>query len=107
MKRNQLTRGYPRRVMYIENKEGLIEGAAARVGWVRFSKTGRTVYYRNRSLKMTKGGGISGNFLDAETGEAFWISGIKKRGSNAHPAEFIIPEIDEDARDEYTRLRQR
>jgi hypothetical protein len=106
MKTNQLTKGQARRVMYIENKDGLIDGVSARIGWVEFSKTGRTIYYRDRSLKIAKGGGIAGNFFDVETGEEFWISGIKKRGSNAHPAESIVPLIDEDAKEEYERLRQ-
>ena len=32
MKSNQLTRGLKRRVMYVENKNGDIDGAAARIG---------------------------------------------------------------------------
>ncbi len=44
--KSQLTRGAARRLMYIENKDGEIDGVAARIGWVEFSKTGRTVFYR-------------------------------------------------------------
>jgi len=77
MKNNQLTKGETRRVMYIENKEGDIDGVSARIGWASFSKTGRTVYYHGRALKRAKGGGISGNYFDEETGEEYWISGIK------------------------------
>jgi len=44
MKNNQLTKGEKRRVMYVENKDGDIDGAKARIGWVEFSKTGLTVY---------------------------------------------------------------
>jgi len=36
--------------MYIENKDGEIDGANGRIGWVSFSKTGKTVYYRGREL---------------------------------------------------------
>lgn len=46
--KNQLTRGLPRQLMYVENKEGDVDGVAARIGWVEFSKTGKTVYYRGR-----------------------------------------------------------
>jgi len=105
MKRNQLTQGQARRVMYIENKDGLIDGVQARVGWVEFSKTGRTVYYRGLSLSALKGGGISGNFINQETGEEFWVSGIKKRGSNSHPAESVTPVVDDDAKEEYEHMR--
>lgn len=107
MKTNQFSRGQKRRVMYIENKHGLIDGAAARIGWVTFSKTSRTVYYRGKSLLQTGPRGIYGNFIELETGHEFWISGIKKRGSNAHPAEAgIYPVVDEDAQEEYERIRQ-
>jgi hypothetical protein len=56
MKNNQLTKGQKRRVMYIENKDGDIDGAAARIGWVTFSKTGLSVYYRGRTLQRASGG---------------------------------------------------
>lgn len=32
MKTNQLNRGLRRRVMYVENKSGVIDGVAARIG---------------------------------------------------------------------------
>jgi hypothetical protein len=54
--------------MYVECKGGLLDGAHARIGWVSFSKTGRSVYYRGRSLNRMKGGGILGNFIDIESG---------------------------------------
>jgi hypothetical protein len=41
MKNSQLTKGHERRVMYIENKQGLVDGERARIGWVELSKTGR------------------------------------------------------------------
>src|SRR5688572_4297816 len=106
MKPTQLNRGMKRRVMYVENKDGMLEGAKAWIGWVRFSKTGRTVYYRGRSLAAIGGRGISGNFVDEETHEEYWVSGIKSRGSNTHPAEAALPvSIDDDAREEYERIR--
>jgi len=106
MKINQLTTGQDRRVMYLENKDGMLDGAQARIGWVDFSKTGRTVYYRGRSLKAIGGRGIRGNFIDEESGEEFWVSGVKARGSNVHPSESATLVVDDDARDEYTRLRR-
>jgi hypothetical protein len=92
--------------MYVENKQGLIDGERARIGWVEFSKSGRTVRYRGRELIAIGGRGVSGNFLDANTSEEFWVSGVKQRGSNAHPAE-KAPKVvvDEDAAEEYARVR--
>jgi hypothetical protein len=102
----QLTRGLKRRLMYVENKDGTIEGAHARIGWVTFSKSAQTVYYRGRQLAKVKGRGVSGNFVDATTGEEFWVSGVKKRGSNAHPAERgVAIIIDDDALTEYRAIR--
>jgi hypothetical protein len=100
----QLTKGMRRRIMYVENKHGLIDGVQGRIGWVSFSKTGQTVYYRDRTLQ--KGSGISGNFVDVGSGEEYWISGVKQRGSNAHPAEQGVSiEVDPDALDEYRAIR--
>ena len=104
MKNNQLTKGENRRVMYVENKDGDIDGVDARIGWVTFSKSGRSVYYRGKTLKRAKGGGIRGNHFDEETGEEYWISGIKKRGSNSHWAESASISVDEDATKEYERI---
>jgi hypothetical protein len=102
--RTQLNRGMRRRVMYVECKGGTIDDVKGRIGWVSFSKTGQTISYRDRTLQ--KGGGVSGNFFDVESGEEYWVSGVKQRGSNAHPAErsFDI-EIDADALDEYRAIR--
>lgn len=105
MKTNQLTRGEERRVMYIENKNGDIDGVPGRIGWVGFSRTGLSVYYRGRSLRRAKGSGVSGNFYDEATGQEYWVSGVKGRGSNAHPAESTRILVDDDAREEYERLR--
>ena len=105
MKTNQLTRGKDRRLMYLENKDGLIDGFPARIGWVSFSKSGKSVYYRGRELARLSGGGVQGNFYDVETQEEYWISGVKKSGSNTHPTAPTNVEVDEDARDEFDAQR--
>jgi hypothetical protein len=104
-KETQITRGLKRRLMYVENKDGAIDGVSARIGWVNFSKTARTVYYRGR--EFAKALGVRGNFIDVATRDEYWISGVKKRGSNVHQAEGgVSVEIDADALDEYRQLRQ-
>lgn len=102
---SQLTQGKERRLMYVENKEGEIDGFRARIGWVTFSKTGKTIYYRNRSLARLKGGGVAGNYFCEETQEEYWVSGVKKNGSNMHWAESVSLHIDDDASDEYATLK--
>jgi hypothetical protein len=105
--KNQLNRGASRRLMYVENKDGDIDGVAGRIGWVEFSKTGRTVYYRGRELGSIGGRGVRGNFIDVASREEFWVSGVKQRGSNSHWAERIAVEIDADALEAYRALRSR
>lgn len=105
MKVSQLTKGLQRRLMYVENKNGLIDGERARIGWVEFSKSGRTVRYRGRSLAAIGGRGVSGNFMDEETREEYWLSGVKERGSNAHPHSAVRVVVDDDAEHEYAKIR--
>ncbi len=103
---NQLNRGLKRRVMYVESKGELMEGAAARIGWVSFSKSGKSISYRGKLLIRIKGGGTSGNFLDTDSGQEYWVSGVKGKGSNTHPNEsWVLVVVDEDAVEEYGRIR--
>lgn len=102
---SQLTKGNACRLMYIENKDGEIDGYRARVGWVTFSKSARTIYYRDRSFARAKGGGVRGNYFCESSGDEYWISGIKKAGSNTHWADPASVYIDEDAVAEYVRVR--
>jgi hypothetical protein len=68
------------------------------------SKTGRTVYYRSKQLERIRGGGTSGNHVDIETGQEYWVSGVKRDGQDRHWAGSGNVEIDEDAADEYRRV---
>ena len=90
------------RIMYIEDKSGGLVGEA-RIGRVTFSKTGRTIYYRDRSFQSLKGGGFKSNYYDVETGEHFWISGPKRDGGDALYGGSTPIEIDDDVREEYWR----
>ena len=103
MKANQLTKGQSRRIMYIENKSGEIDGYSARVGWVTFSNSGNSIYYRGRELLRSNG--VRGNFVDVENADEYWISGIKKKGSNVHWAESVQVHVDEDAQQELKRIK--
>ena len=100
---SQLTQGKTRRLMYVENKSEAGDRGEARIGWVTFSKTGRSIYYDDRCLQCIKGGG-AGNYFDAETGDEYWISGVKKAGTNRHWAGGGDIQIDDDARPNTRRL---
>ena len=85
------------RIMYLESKAS----DEAHIGRVTFSKTGQTIYYRDRAFHKIPGGGISANYREESTGIEFWISGPKKDGKDRLFRQRVPVEIDEDVRDEY------
>jgi hypothetical protein len=72
---------------YIEIKSGHTDNGPAWIGFVTPSKTGRTLYFNGRGLMKLKGqrrGASGGNHVDMETGQSFWVSGVKKNGEDRH-----------------------
>ena len=84
------------RIMYLELKSGYNDDGPAWIGRVSFSKSGRTIYYRDKTLRRLPGGGVHGNYADVETGEEYWISGVKKNQEDRHWAGAGRVEIDDD-----------
>ena len=89
------------RVMYVEKCASNSNGPAW-IGWVTFSKSGKTVRYRG--LELTRWNGVSGNHVDVETGDEYWVSGVKKNREDRHWAGSGAVEVDDDAREEYERI---
>ena len=72
---------------YIELKSGHSDNGPAWIAYVEQSKTGRTLYFNGRGLMKLKGqrrGDSGGNYIDMETGESFWVSGVKMNGQDRH-----------------------
>ena len=95
----------PPRIMYIENKSARPPGQSgvrgpARIGRVRFSKSGKSVYYNERTFRSLNGAGYKTNHYDLESGEQYWISGPRKDGNDGLYGYRPTP-IDEDVREEY------
>ena len=42
------------------------------------------MYFNGKALKTASGTGISGNYRDLETGDEYWVSGVKKDGTDRH-----------------------
>jgi hypothetical protein len=90
--------------MYIELKNRIT--GPGRIGRVTFSKSGKTLKYRDKAFQSLKGYGYKANYVDinsydeVEDGyDYYWISGCKKDGHDSlYPG---IIEIDEDVREEY------
>jgi hypothetical protein len=88
------------RIMYVEYKGGGLTGPA-RIGRVRFSKTGGTLYYAGRAFRSLKGRGTKANYYDVATNEPFWISGPRRDGGDRLYGESTPVVIDDDVREEY------
>jgi len=88
--------------MYVELKSGHSDDGPAYIGKAFFSKTGRSLYFNGLTLsKYSRGGG---NYFDIISGEYYWISGIKKRGTNRHWAGHGKIKIDKNIIDEYLEI---
>lgn len=89
-------------LMYIELKSGYHDNGPAWIGYVKASKSGQTLYWNDHAFQKCTG--VGANYVDIETGEEYWISGVKKRGTNRHWAGSGMIQIDRRAVDEYLAL---
>lgn len=109
--------------LYIERKTrngvSLADRGPAVIGDVTYSKTGKTIYYKGMKFKSLPGGGTYGNYclmpsdhddnvkLTEEayreqfykTYDEFWITGVKKDGSNRYPGFERHPVVENGALD--------
>ena len=91
-----------REIRYVEFKTGYQDNGPAWIGLVAFSDSGRTLYFLNKAFQRVRG--AAGNYIDIETGEAYWISGLKKSGSNRHWAGNGKIQLDRTLEHEYLRI---
>ncbi|MBL7560351.1 hypothetical protein JAO71_11115 [Olleya sp. YSTF-M6] len=89
---------------YIELKSGFGDTGPAWIGMAEFSKSGRTVYFNGKALKNSNAQGIAGNYYDIESGDEYWVSGIKKNGTDRHWAGSGKVMIDRNVVDLYLSL---
>jgi hypothetical protein len=71
-------------IKYLELKSGFSDNGNAWIGLVSFSKSGKTIYFDGKAFQSLDGMGISGNYFDLESGNEYWISGVKKDMSDRH-----------------------
>lgn len=69
-------------IKYIELKTGYADNGPAWIGKVKTSKAGTTVYFNDHAFQKWNCG--IGNYIDIETGDVYWISGVKKNGEDRH-----------------------
>jgi len=97
---------HPDQLIYVEHKTDRGDRGPAWITRARLSKSGRTVYAVGLTLQRAAGGADSGgNHVCAETGEAFWVSGVKRDGSDRHHAGGGVVRVDARVLDEYLAFR--
>ncbi|MBY8876792.1 hypothetical protein K7862_03945 [Streptomyces sp. PLK6-54] len=64
--------------MFVQLKTGYdTDRGPSWIGWVDFSRSWGTAYFRGRTLRRTTGL-YDANFHDVGTGEEFWLSGPRR-----------------------------
>ena len=89
-------------IKYIELKTGYDDDGPAWIGKVTISRSGNTVYFNDHAFQ--KRNGCVGNFIDIESGDEYWISGVKKNGRDRHWAGKGKIIIDEKIISEYLEI---
>lgn len=91
------------RIMYMELQTwgGRTDIGPSRIGFLSFSQTGRTLYYRDHIFQRRHGDASGANYVDVDSGDEYWISGCKKNGQDRLSGSVGGVEIDEDIREEY------
>ena len=69
---------------YLELKSGYSGNGPAWIGLVSFSKSGKTVYFNEKAFQRIGSDRVRGNFYEIESGDEYWISGVKKDMTDRH-----------------------
>ena len=72
------------RLVYVELKSGQSNSGPAWISIATTSKTGAKIYSNGIAFRSLKGSGFIANYFDIETGEEYWISGVKKNNQDRH-----------------------
>jgi hypothetical protein len=82
-----------KRTMYIEQKtdgeRSLQDKGPAVITEATFNRTHKTIYADGKTFHRIQKGGIYGNYWCVEDGNEYWISGVKKDGTNRLAAGWI------------------
>ena len=92
------------KLMYVELKTGYNDDGPAWIGKAFFSKTGKSIYFNNLFLKGGTGGGTK---YEINSGDAYWVSGVKKNEQDRHWAGFGKIQIDKSIVPDYLKLIER
>ena len=91
-------------LLYVELKSGFNDNGPAWIGRGYRSKSGRTIYFNDQAFHPMGGQGIKGNYMNIETSDEYWISGVKKNQEDRHWAGSGLIMIDEQVVEEYLTI---
>jgi hypothetical protein len=92
---------------YIELKTGFADNGPAYIARVTLSRSGKGLYLGRKLLKRARRGGVAGNYFDADSGDEYWVSGVKKNGQDRHRFGSGKVAIEAGAVAEYSRVTGR
>ena len=87
---------------YIELKTGHAHNGPAWIGYIELSKSRKTIYFNGKALN----GNGHGVCSDKQTGEIYWVSGVKKNEQNRHQFGNGKIQIDKSAVMEYLTIME-
>jgi len=73
-------------LIYVELKTDFSDDGSAWIGMPAHSKSGATIYFNGLALKSLKGAGVSANYYELQSGDEYWVSGVKLNGEDRHYA---------------------
>lgn len=71
-------------LVYVELKTGYNDNGPAWIGVPAFSKSKSTIYFNGLALKSLKGSGVGANYFEFQSGDEYWVSGVKVSGQDRH-----------------------
>ena len=90
-------------LIFVELKSGHNDDGPAWIGFAKYSKSHATVYFNGKAFKTLGGQGVGGNYCEAESGDTYWISGVKKNRQDRHWAGHGKIKIDKKAVESYLK----
>lgn len=88
-------------LVYVELKTRQSDRGPAWIGFAQRSKSGKTIYFNDKAFQSRKRRGIGANYFDLESGDEYWISGVKRDLSDRHWAGSGLIMVDRKALAEY------
>jgi hypothetical protein len=71
-------------LIYVELKSGYSDNGPAWIGRAEYSKSGKLCYFNGKALRQLTRRQNCETHADCETGDYYWVSGVKKDQTDRH-----------------------